>query len=365
MTVEPVLFLCMTARFLTYLAYIDLVHDLVCQRSPNCTSLAVSRGTNTDNTNRSSGGCEGTVPNILEAVQTDASHFLLYSNIVLAIPAGIAALVCGHISDTWGRKLFFLVPSLMTLLSLLVVVLILQLQLDIYYLLLAVFLDGLGGSFCVVNVISYSYIADTSSMGHRTARLSILEGMFYFAATLGGLLSGIITENIGYTNLYLIAMCCYCVAIYYVVIALPESVSRHHKNNKLKIRKMFSKFCKALIQRGKWSVFVFVMLIGVFFLTQMTFIGLTDVEYLFALGEPLCWSSELVGYFSAVMISLNGLASLLVAPLLSRIGVSDHIIVAIGLISGIVMLTIVGVAAITWEMFLGKIHPPISSISYH
>ena len=86
----------------------------------------------------------------------------------------------------------------------------------------------------------------------------------------------------------------------------------------------------------------------------MIYLGILDIQYLFALAEPLCWGVDLLGYFSAYVVTTNGLASMFLLPLLTFLGFPDALIVCVGLISAILLLVGMGIATQTWVMFFGE-----------
>jgi PCFT/HCP family folate transporter-like MFS transporter 1/3 len=95
-----------------------------------------------------------------------------------------------------------------------------------------------------------------------------------------------------------------------------------------------------------------ILLLGVFFVVEINFLGINDTAILFALGSPLCWGTDLIGYFLAAKVFMNGLATLLLLPLLSLIGFSDTVLVVAGLVSGGAGLLLMGASTHTWMMFI-------------
>ena len=348
-TVEPLLFLSVFSNFIAYPTTVQLVYDLVCVATPNCSRSS--------NSNLSSSQPPAQVE---QEVQTVSSHILLFSNLALGVPSAFVSFVFGHFSDSRGRKTFILLACMMSALSKYMMMILVYLSLDVYFVVLANFLDGCGGSFPVLNLLFYAYIADISTTTQRTSRVGILESMFYFAATLGGLLSGIIIQNAGYGVVYLLAMASHVVAVLYVVLALPESVNSSSRGRTTEQTvdnprwKQLLSTIWSVVRNDRLQAIVCVLFLVIFFSTQMIFLGLNDIDYLFVLGPPLSWSHELLGYFAAYMLGLNGIATLLVLPLLSWCRINDYVIVCIGLFSGILLLVGIGISTETWHMFVGE-----------
>lgn len=359
MTVEPVLFFTAFNNFLVYPASVALVHDLVCQVTPNCSGVAAAAA---EQANGTSSSCGKVTSQVEQEVQTVASHFLLYTNLAFCLPILVVSLLYGYLSDKWGRKMFILIPLAMTALSSAVTVVVIELEVNIYVLLVGQMLNGLGGSFPVNNLVSYAYISDITTSGGRTARIGVLESMFYFAASLGGLLGGVTVQHMGYAAPYLITIVCHVFLVFYVVCALPESVRPPQtrrdttplsNGNKIRWRGILSELLNSA-NRNRCHMVVVVLLLVIFFTVQMIYLGILDIQYLFALAEPLCWGLDVLGYFAAYVVATNGLASMFLLPLLTFLGLPDPIIVCIGLISGVLLLVGMGIATQTWVMFLGK-----------
>ena len=96
------------------------------------------------------------------------------------------------------------------------------------------------------------------------------------------------------------------------------------------------------------------LLLLVFLTVEMNFMGINDIVVLYTLSRPLCWAPELIGYFLAGKVFMNGMAALLVLPCLSYCKVPDTVIVLIGLLSGAVALVTMGAASHTWVMVIGQ-----------
>ncbi len=96
------------------------------------------------------------------------------------------------------------------------------------------------------------------------------------------------------------------------------------------------------------------VLIITFFVVEINFLGITDVVIIYSLGKPLCWNFDLVGYFLAAKVLMNGAACLLILPVLVYFKVHDGIIVLVGLISGAAALVTMGLATQNWTMYIGE-----------
>ena len=380
LTVEPVLFLYSFGSFLSYTVFQELLHYLACQRTPNCSTEPNSCG----------------VPSATEQrVQTLASHWLLYVNIASGIPSILVSVLYGAVSDVRGRRLFMVLPALGSILNQMVILLVIHFHptFPLPFFLLGGLLSGLSGSFPVFNFAAFSYVSDVSADSKRTVQISILESMTFLGATLSFLVGGKWVDNIYFSSPLCCIMALDLFIVVYVIVALPDSLEmvstrqrpvgsrssiqdsyssldsslrqqspRQQYPRRPTARSLLSSSCDLLrssfgkllsfmrLLCGSWKL---TLLLGMFFVVEINFLGVNDTAVLFALGDPLCWGTGLIGYFLAAKAFMNGVATLLLLPLLSLVGLGDMVLMVVGLVAGGAALLIMGLATHTWMMFIG------------
>ena len=399
LTVEPVLFLYAFGSFLSYTVFQELLHYFACQHVSSCSTKPPAPAPNFTATphqtplpgEERSDSCG--VPDATEQrVQTLASHWLLYVNIASGIPAILVSVFYGAASDVKGRRLFMILPALGSILNQSVVLIVIysQVAFPLPYLLLGAFVSGLCGTFPVFNFAMYSYVSDVSANSKRTVHISILESMTFLGATLSLLVGGKWVNNTHFTSPLYCVIALHLVVIAYVIVALPESLKmvgeRGRPADGWSIQRSYSSLDSSLQQQSPgqqypreptysslWSCdlprllwgkllsfakllcrsWKLTLLLGMFFIVEINFLGINDTAVLYALGDPLCWGTDLIGYFLAAKVFMNAVATLLLLPLLSLIGFRDIILVAVGLVSGGAGLILMGSATHTWMMFIG------------
>ena len=371
LTVEPVLFVFMFSQFLSYSAFQQLVHTMVCARTPNCSN------TSDIFHNKSDSGLSCSIPTDVEQqVQKETSHWILYVNVAMGVPAILFSLFYGSFSDQLGRKPFIFLPALGAALNTAVILeMTYQDHLPMYMFLIGAFTAGLYGGFSVLNSAAYSYAADTTAKSGRTCQIGLLESMTYLGATLSLLVGGVwISKDTSYASIFWCVLACQLAVLMYTVCALPESMQftrNSATDNKLKsfyhqrfsnshkfryncgrfmadIKQNMQGFFKLLLTNWQLST-----LLIIFFMVELNFVGITDVIIIYTLGEPLCWGSKNIGYFLALKVFLNGIASLIILPIMLALQLSDSIIVMIGLVAGAAGFVVMGIATKTWIMFTG------------
>lgn len=374
MTVEPVLFVFMFAQFLSYPVYQNLVRNMVCARTPNC-SLSAASGASHNETHQNSCSLPSDVE---QRVQEETSHWILYTNLALGLPSIFFSIFYGSISDQLGRKIFIFLPALGGAMNTAVLLEVAYLweQLPLYLCLIGAFASGIYGGYSVLNFSAYAYAADVTAHSGRTRQIGVLESMTYIGATLSFLVGGVwMSKDSSLVSIFWCVLACQVSVMVYTILALPEStyfsgqrsedrrpVSTY--NRKYSQTHKFSTACARSCSGMERNLYGFAkllltnwrlsLLMAVFAVVEINFLGITDVVFLYALGKPLCWGTSLIGYFLALKVFCNGLASLFVLPLMVALRVSDASVVMIGLISGSAGLVLMGVATETWMMFLGR-----------
>ena len=410
LTVEPVLFVFMFAQFLSYPVYQSLLYKIVCDRTANCSISSSSSSTQQQNSTDGD-GC-GLMPTAVEeSVQREASHWILYTNLALGLPSILFSTFYGSVSDQLGRKLFLFLPAMGAALNtgVLLEVAYFGDRLPLYLCLVGALFAGAYGGYAVLNFACYAYAADVTAARStgRTRQIGLLESMTYLGATLSLLVGGVWMEkdeSHSYISIFWCVLACQLVVMAYTLLALPESVyfssssgagQRFEESSrgggyaqqqlstyarKFSRTRKFSWACRRFLEGVGHGMCGFLKLLGTdwrlslmmlaFFVVEINFLGIGDVVFLYARGKPLCWGSRWVGYFLALKVFCNGLASLLALPLLLALHVSDAVIVMVGMVSGAIALVMMGVATKTWIMFLGKVLsllllPPHPSLSFH
>ena len=345
----------MFASFLTYPSFQQLLYHSVCRATPNCTS-----GSSNDS-------CDGVPDPVQQQVRSEASHWILYNNLASSIPAILAAMFYGVLSDALGRRPFILIPALGGLLNALSVIIISYLAPNhIYLYLIGSFASGMSGGYSVFNFAVYSYTADISVTSRRTSKIGILESMTYFGASLSGLVSGIWIKDEGYVSPYWGILACYVAVLLYTFVFLPtpirplDATTTLHSigpspQNISELRKSINILKRAtLFLRVVFSSWRLLLLYFMFFIVEINFLGISDIVILYSLNRPLCWSSNWIGYFLAAKVFFNGVAALFLLPVLTTfLNAADTTIIFFGLVSGIGALITMGTATHTWIMMLG------------
>lgn len=295
---------------------------------------------------------------IRNKVQVAASSFMVYTSLALYIPPIFGNFFFMTLSDTYGRKPFILLPVFGSLLRSALFVVGIYYELDIYWFLGFLFIEGVtGGIFCHVTA-AFSYIADITEKGDKRIFLMVIaEVMAAFGGLLGTLSSGYLIRAFGFTIPSFIATMSLLLSTLLLAVFLPESLPAEFKPRSQNIN-CFNKF------KGVWAFYTsnkygegtqwrYVCSILILICVQIGMHGRSNVETLYQLNEPFCWNSVLLGWFAGVRI----LSSYIIGLVLIRVlqcCVSVEFIALVGAASHMASFVLESFAEKNFELFLGK-----------
>ena len=163
-------------------------------------------------------------------IQEDANHLFLVTAICSQLPSILILIVLGGFADKYGRKTIMYIIFAAQLLENAVGLVVVYLELNMYYLLIAGVISGLSGSFGAALIAATTYVADITPKRWLTIRIGLVQ-VFAFVGT---------TASTATTNSWLgsngcdfhpplwLLMAITAVSLLYVVI-LPESLTEERK----------------------------------------------------------------------------------------------------------------------------------------
>ncbi|XP_022097914.1 proton-coupled folate transporter-like [Acanthaster planci] len=363
-TVEPVLFLFMMSLFMMLTTNQLLFIRKVCASHFNktvCSNLSTFKMEE-------------------DAIQTEASHWILFFSICTNVPGSFMSMFLGATSDRVGRKYIMLLPPLGTAVSAAVFALSsYYLASPLGYIIFAALAVGFTGGMGTAYVTFISYMADITNHASRTKRFGILEAMVFIGGTVGLLCAGMVGRvNHGFTIIYLVVLSIQILTMAYIACFLDESLkpeNRLARNDKDKplgagclprrclclgpildsMRRSLTVFlAKRPGNKRKYLITVQVInLLSVFAMA-----GEMDLLVLFTKHSPLSWDVTTIGIFMALKNTLKGAVLIVLLPLLFRcIGKErvihrDMVLAQVGLVSSILGLVNVAFSRHTAIMML-------------
>ncbi|CAK8680146.1 proton-coupled folate transporter-like isoform X2 [Clavelina lepadiformis] len=299
-----------------------------------------------------------TTRDLQNKVTAEANEWNLYLNIANFIPSFFTTVLIGGWGDRVGRRLPLICSFTGCVLLVAIYIVVVHLELDIFYLLIGQIVYGIGGGFSGILCSCYAYLADISTHEDRTVRVAIGEANLGLGSLFGNLVGGFWIAAQGFEPLLWFLLALTLSTIFYVVVILPEAVLQSEASVMSagqKFRSLFS--CQVFVELWKflsqnWNrtrkllgvVFCFVLQI-------IIFAGVQDTIVIFVLSPPFYWSSTLIGYGSAVQDTTFVFSMIALKLLNGRL--SDIWLVFMSNLSNIGGLITYALASATWIMFLG------------
>ncbi|KAL8372002.1 hypothetical protein RB595_001693 [Gaeumannomyces hyphopodioides] len=164
------------------------------------------------------------------AIQSKVAAFNMLLNLVTGSLSAFTVPKIGSLSDRYGRKHLLVVASCGGILGETIVILATKYPEAVHYnwLILGAVVDGLAGSFTASGVVSNSYTADCTPPSKRAVAIGYLHACLYAGLALGPVLAGYMVEKWTHelVSVFYVTLACHVFFVLFVLLAVPESVSR-------------------------------------------------------------------------------------------------------------------------------------------
>uniref|UniRef100_A0A0B7AJA2 Major facilitator superfamily (MFS) profile domain-containing protein n=1 Tax=Arion vulgaris TaxID=1028688 RepID=A0A0B7AJA2_9EUPU len=305
-------------------------------------------------------------PTLQTEIHSRAATFLMIYRILVNVPAIILSLFCGAWSDQTGRKLPMMVPSIGSILAVLLYMAgVIMTQHTLLIIMVGALVQGLLGKSSVITMAVNSYVSDTTDMDDRTRKLGKLLAMNFFGLFVGSLLAGALQDIFNLQVLFVVVALFHAVSVLTVVLCVEESVTMKLplEDGDPQTRTALFSFqgLKESVQTlvksrecGKRTLVLSAFL--AMFLNQTCKVGEQDITVLFVQRPPLSWQPSGYGYLLSVDYAVMGLCLLLLLPVLSTfLHVSDIIIILMGLACKLVRTLWAGFCTETWMVYVSVV----------
>ncbi|CAH1776899.1 unnamed protein product [Owenia fusiformis] len=159
-----------------------------------------------------------------QKVQAETSQWEMYISLAYTIPALLSSLFIGALSDKVGRKPTLLLAIFGGLFNHINYTIVIYFNLDIPWLFVGSFVNGLSGGFILIIANTFSYISDVIEKKNRSFRITALASCMGIAAAASTTASGYMIDALGFTWPYVIVLCIDVVNLLYIHFGVPETV---------------------------------------------------------------------------------------------------------------------------------------------
>lgn len=298
-----------------------------------------------------------------EEVQKAASLFALYNELFSMIPSLVVTLILVAYSDRRGRKLTIIMPLIGSLIYTLSFLVVSFFELNLYLLIGSSIVSAFFGGIGTLLGGCFSYIADLCEDGkQKTLRMAGLDMVIGLLSGLAALSTGYFLRAEGFNWPFFTSAVLQSVNLLYGIFILEETLKRPPDDSAAVDASPRSGVMYALAY-GVYRLFagasrrhnvLLVLLLLVLSTYSFANMGGLSMITLYELNEPLCWSEILIGYGSALSVTVF-LTSFLGLAILAHCGVPNLVIIFIGILSVMIGLVMVAFSKTTLMMFLVRV----------
>ncbi|XP_033954354.1 lysosomal proton-coupled steroid conjugate and bile acid symporter SLC46A3 [Pseudochaenichthys georgianus] len=343
--VEPIVALYAFSSFLIYPLVQQYVYRRLWQELTN-TTYPVSANASRCAENSSAGSNHSSFH---EEVQRQASLFSLYTNLFSAVPSLVVTLMLVAYSDRGGRKITIITPLIGTLLYTLSFLAVSYFELNIYLIIGSSILSSLFGGLGTFLGGCFAYIADLCEDGSRkTLRMAGVDMMIGLLSGVASISTGYFLKAAGFNWPFLTSALVQCVVLLYAIFILEETVRKAPTDailldgspQRSAVKQLIYGIYYMFAGASRRSRTLLVLLMLIFTSFSFAYVGGLSLMTLYELNQPLCWTEIMIGYGSAVSMSVF-LTSFLGVYVFTYCGVPQLVIILMGILSvesGMVLL---------------------------
>ena len=358
-SVEPIIFLYMFATFLYFtLSQQHFFNQYALEVSFSNSEVASSRLNNSACVSASDLESYSELNNTYQIVQEKSTQLAIYTSLASRVLSAVSTVLLGPFSDRFGRRPVFIIISLGSILQGICGLLVIYLNLSLYYFVLGAVLVGLCGDVATMFSATLSYVSDISSSKWRTVRLGVAESMVFVAVMISSGGSGVWFHKLG-CHLgppLILYVACHVIIILYTFLFLPESLRKDDRINKHGGLRVFLRGFQILVcgvDKYKssvwklWSAFIPVLITGIIIICA------TTVAIFFF--KALNWDSVKIGAYFATSMGSHLLATTIILPIMVAMKLPDFLISLIGVIFNCFLYLFLGFTQETYQIFISEL----------
>ena len=211
-------------------------------------------------------------------------------------------MLVGPLTDRIGRKPILIWNGLLVFLSYAFRTVVVFFDLNLYYFVIAVMINGFSGTFYTFNFTNYALMSDvTTENKQRSFLMAVFDALLGLGITCSQIITGYLIELTSFTYPFLMTRGVLLVYVIFLYITLKDPWKHPEQKTKLSIGSLIpqivSLFSKE--QRKKSSFNKFLLLFIVFIFYYFPFDSFVSNRTLYQLGPPFCWTSEHIVWYGA------------------------------------------------------------------
>ncbi|XP_067668119.1 lysosomal proton-coupled steroid conjugate and bile acid symporter SLC46A3-like [Haliotis asinina] len=228
----------------------------------------------------------------------------------------VVTFILGSFSDFIGRRVLFVVPSAGYLIKDSILTAIIYWDLDLRFYYVGEMLEGVTGGSSLFKLACYTCVSDnTPAKGVRTLGMIAVDVTIAVAQASISSVTGVFIENTGFFYPSLASALMSVVVMVTIMCILSDNVKRRGascRNLLTGFKNVFSSYFTEGSKRRKVLFWLGIVTYFTYFVITST----GNVKTLWQLNYPLCWSPEMIGYYSMASTMFQQVLSIPLARLL-------------------------------------------------
>ncbi|XP_069142662.1 proton-coupled folate transporter-like [Argopecten irradians] len=259
----------------------------------------------------------------------------------------------GIYSDRVGRKPLMVAGTIVECIKYGLTSFFIYKDFHINYLFITFGICGTGGTYFTFYLGNFGAIADTTAPGKdRSFSIAFLDAMVGVSGLVAQITTGYMIKITGFVYINMLVAGLFLLVVVSIICLHIETHNFGHCNNVSDHKtswnisnavKRITGFYTHKEQRRNMPLSIFLTTAVVFILIYSLFGPRSDIEILYCLNFPLCWSSVKIGYFRAAKDFFQLVIGVLMIKLLHYC-TTDEMICIFGCISGIASMVVMGFA---------------------
>ncbi|XP_046575162.1 solute carrier family 46 member 3-like [Haliotis rubra] len=288
---------------------------------------------------------------MVETVQERTSTVLWHFSLVGGIIASVVNIGLGAYSDIIGRKFLFITCIIGQLLRNAIASVIIWFHLSIDYFYIVSSVDGMFGGPWGLMLLAYAYIADnTPPQQARSFGMLFLECINALAEAAASTAAGYFILRSGFFYPSVLACCVTVLGICIVAVCLTDTVVNNNTSQS-RCSYIFNVY-RLFVKEGdlRQRVLLWVGL-GAFFFSVISTSSEINVDLLFEMNQPFCWSPFQNGIYDTVSTVVRRTVGTGVVKGLQKY-ISDEVLGVLGSVFVIIGDVLFGLATSGWMLYL-------------
>ena len=291
-------------------------------------------------------------------LKAEASKWDLYISLSRLLPCIFSILIICSYGDRVGRKCGLLLPGIGGAIRALVYLVVDYTGFPVGAVIVGNLIEGFLGYQLTFMASAYTYIADIVPYENITIRFAILNSIYLLSCTVSGMASGHMIEGLGFNGTFWILAFLFVVSSVYVIFVVPESLPDDRRRKTLSTSEMFWVTVNAFRiyikpREQPRARFQLGMLLLISVILSIILLSMVNLETLYVLGPPYCFTSVKIGYFIA-LFSLIGVVAPVIAIPLFQLCITDDMFGIFASLSGLAAYLLQGLATNSTQLFLGE-----------